>query len=398
VREINPRKVSVRAGVDISFRAFENAEKLVGIDVADEGELGICLKKRKFYGYNPIIIKEKSFSVSDDIELSGESAEMNSILFGGVNLLPRETKIIGNKSILKGVAEINYVYETENGGILCDERELPFSQILDIEGMDDEHELAIELSVSGFEFDPQYDAAGKARYMTVSVTADAVATVYEKQEGEIIEDAYGTKTGIAVKREGLTSVKCINREERRVPMTESVQAGNGVKRVLDATVVVFPPVKRREEGREFISSDASVTVMYVGEDDLIYSASRRVPVVCPIELCGNHTYEVSSCVRGRGYSVGANNEINVRFFIDFAICETEIESVSAITEITAAAEGEEGALRKSCISVIRLARECDVWSLAKEHRVTVEDICAANELSASEKIASGRMVLIPTHR
>ncbi len=398
VREINPRKVSVRANIDISYKAYEIAEKITYEGVKGGEEYGICSRNRAFYGYTPIIMKEKGFSISDDIELSGEGNEMSTILLEEVSVSPTETKIIGNKSILKGVAEIAYVYENEDGTVHCDERELPFSHILDIEGMEEDHDLGVELSVSGFEFDPQYDAAGKARYITVSITADALATVYEKSESKIIEDVYSTMYEMDVKRNGLTSVKCINKAEKRVPVTESVKTGNGVKRVLDMAVSVFPPLRRREEGREFISSDAAVSVMYIGEDDMIYSVSRRVPVVCPIELSENHTFEVSSHIRGRGYSVGTDNEINVRFFTDFDITETEEESVSGVCEMSVDTEKSRRGEKRPGITVKRVTDSCDAWALAKEYAAEVSEICVANGISDNDKISQGRMVLIPTRR
>ncbi len=398
VREVNPRKIAVRANIDISYRAFERAERTLCCGVKDGEEYGICTRKRELYGYSPIIMRDKSFSVSDDIELSGAAMEMSSILLGEASLSLNETKIIGNKSILKGIADISYVYETEDGAINCDEYELPFSQILDIDGMEETHDLEVELSVSGVDFDPQYDASGKARYMTVSITADAIAMVYEKYEDMVLDDVYSTKFGTDVKYNSLTSTRYITREEKRVPVTETVQTGSGVKKVLDVAVSVFQPVRRREAEREFISSDAQVTVMYIGEDDLVYSASRRIPIVCPLELSENHTYEASSKIRGRGYSVGAGNEINVRFFTDFDITETESQAVSAISEISVDTENLRQGERIPGVTVKRASRECDVWSLAKEHGATVEEICIANNISDSEYIAEGRMILIPKHR
>ena len=398
VREVNPRKIAVRANIDVSYRAYERAERTLCCDIADREEYGICTRSREIYGYSPIIIREKHFSVSDDIELSGEGMEMSSILLATATLVQNETKIIGNKSILKGIADINYVYETEDGSINCDEYELPFSQILDIEGMEETHDLEIQISVSGIDFDPQYDASGKARYMTVSITADALATVYEKYEDKVLDDVYSTKFEIDVKHGSLTSEKYINREEKRVPVTETVQTGSGVRKVLDVCVSAYPPVRRREEEREFVSSDVAITVMYIGEDDLVYSASRRVPVVCPMEISENHAYEVYSKIRGRGYSIGTGNEINVRFFTDFDITETEVVAVSAISEIFADTENLRQGERAPGITVKRAERECDIWSLAKEHGATVEEICIANNISDSDYITEGRMILIPKHR
>lgn len=397
VREVNPRKVYIRANIDISYRAFEREERILCCDVKNGNEYGVCTRHRDVYSYSPIIMREKNFSVSDDIELSGEATEMSNILIGEVALVTNETKIIGNKSIVKGVADVSYVYETESGAINSDEREIPFSQIIDIDGMDENHDLEVEVSVTGVDFDPQYDAAGKARYMTVSATAEAVATVYESSEERVVDDVYSTMCETDVKQYTLTSSKCVNKEQKRVPITECVQAGGGVKKVLDTSVSAFPPTRRREEDREILSSDVQISVMYIGEDDLVYNATRRVPVICPTELSENHTYEVVSNVRGKGYSIGAGNEINVRFFVDFDVTETEVMAVLAIAEISADTDKLRHGDKCPSVTVKRAERECDIWSLAKEHATSVQEICIANNISETERIPQGRMILIPRH-
>ncbi len=398
MREINPRKVSVRASVEISYRAYEASEQVICGGVIDGEKYGVCTRKCKVYSYRPIIIRDKSFSISDDIEFSGDETDMSSILLGEVSLLPTETKIIGNKSILKGIADVSYVYAAEDGSIHSDERELPFSQILDIEGMEDSHELEVELAVTGLDFDPQYDASGSARYMTVSITAEANAIVYEQTEADAVEDAYSTMYDFNIEKRNLPVAKYIEKFEKRVPVSETVETGSGVKRVLDVSASLFPPVKRRENESEVISSDAVISVMYIGEDDLVYNASRRIPVVCPIELSKDHSYEASSRIRGRGYSLGHDNEINVRFFADFDIVETEVGSASVVSAMSVDAEKSGDGRRTSSITIKRMPRECDVWSVAKEHSTTVGEIAVANGIPEEGCIPRGRMLLIPKHR
>ncbi len=398
VREINPRKVSVRASVEVSYRAYERAEEVICGGVIDADKYGVCTKARKVYGYRPIIIREKSFSISDDIEFSGDEMNLSTILLGEVSLTQTETKIIGNKSILKGVADVSYVYSTEDGMLHSDERELPFSHILDIDGMDDSHELCVELAVTGFDFDPQYDAAGNARYMTVSITGEATATVFEQSEQEAIEDAYSTMYGFEVERRSVPVSKYIDKFEKRAPVSESIETGNGIKRVLDVSVSLFAPVKRRENDNEILSSDAQIFVMYIGEDDLTYGASRRISVVCPMELSENHNYEASARVRGRSYSIGRDNEINVRFFVDFGITEVESQNAAIVSAMEVDTEKFTDRKARASITVKRINKGCDVWSLAKEHGTTIEEIASANGISEEGYIPCGKMLIIPKRR
>ncbi len=398
VREINPRKVSVRANVELSVCAYGENEISLCREVHGGDELGICTKKNTISIYQPVIIREKSFTVSDDIELSPAENSMSTILTSSVNLKPTDMKIIGNKTILKGNACVSYVYETEDGVPGCGEYELPFSQIIDVEGMDESNDLKISLSVSGFELEPQYDAAGKAHYMTASIAADASVLVFAEETVELVDDVYSTKLYLDVRRDTEKCSVLCQKPEKRVAVSESIEAGNSVRNVLDVSVSLLPPMRRRDEGGEVLTSDALITVMYIGEDDGVYSASRRTSVVCPMPLNPSHSYETSAAVSSKSCSIGASGEINVRFFTDFEMTETEEITVPVIAEISADPENLRDTDKAPSVIVKRMTRDCDIWSLAKEYCTTVEEIKLANDIADDITLSCGRMVLIPKKR
>ncbi len=398
VREINPRKISVRANVELSVCAYGEREFSFCRDVPDGDEYGICTKKSTVSMYHSQNFREKGFTVSDDIELSSAESGMSGLLTSSANLKVTDTKIIGNKTIVKGNAYITYVYENEDGSVGCGEYELPFSQIIDIEGLNEENDLKISLSVTGFELEPQYDASGKAHYMTASIAADASVLVLSRESAAIVDDVYSTKAEIDVRRSAEKFSSLCAKPEKRVAVTESIEAGTGVKSVIDVNVSLMPPSHRRDEGGEVLCSDAAITVMYIGEDDGIYNASRRSAVVCPMPLDSAHKYDARASVSSKSASIGASGEINVRFFTDFEMTETEEITVPVISEIFVDTENVRDADSAPSVIVKRLARECDIWSLAKEYRTTVGEIKLANAITDDVTLSCGRMVIIPKKR
>lgn len=398
VREINPRKVSVRANIELTYRAYDICDEEVCESIPEALKYGMQEKYKEIQNYKPIKICEKSFSVNDDIELSGKDTELSCILYGDVSLVPTEKKIIGNKAIVKGLCEVGYVYATEDGLLHNAEHELPFSQILDVDGMEDGHELEIMLTVSGYDFDVSYDASGKARYMTVSVTGDMGATVYEKSEMRTLSDAYSTSHNLDVKRRELSCSRFVKKIEKRVPHSETVQLEKGVKKVLYVSVNPQMPVRRRDAGGEIVSSDVVISVMYICEDDSLYGVTRRTNVLCPVEISENRNYEVSTAVRGKSYSQGNDKELNVRFFMDFDITETENEKCTVVCKIEAEDECTETKAKAPSICVMKISERSAVWDIAKEHFTSVSEICYANGMENTEYIEKGKTILIPKCR
>ena len=398
VREINPRKISVKIGVEVHTSIYNHNEITICSDVKTKDEYGICTRKNQVSAYCPMKIVSKTFVISDDIELTSEEEDMNEILTDNVALIVTDTKVIGNKAIIKGNASINYMYVHHNDAIDCGEYELPFSQIMDVEGMDTEDTLKINLAVAGFELEPQYDAAGKARYMTVNMTAEASVFVFSHDEMEMIDDVYSTKYELELKKEDIFETKLCEKTGKRVSVSETIGTGANIKRVLCIDIKMGEPIRRSEEGGEVLASDAVVTAMYVADDDSVYSATRRAAAVCPLALKKGKNYSSSVNVGTKSFSVGGGNEINVRFFVDFDITETEKINLVSISGICVDTERPVETRDRPRIIVKRLVYPCDVWSLAKEHLTTAEEIKLANGISDEIRLDEGRLVLIPQKR
>lgn len=398
VRELNPRKVAIQATVEVEMCAYELRETEICSGIQDGEKYGICTRTRNIGMYYPEFIREKSFTISDDIELGGDAVHMKEILFDRAEIYPTDTKIIGNKAILKGNTSVVCVYKTEDGSAESAEYELPFSQIIDIEGMRDEHDIKAELAVSGTEIEVSYDAAGDARYMTVNVMADACILACLSENAEIIDDVYSTKYEIETNASSEKYLRLCENTDKRVAVSETIETGVGIKQVLALDVSVMPPMRRREDGGEVLSNDAVISVMYKGDDDGVYSASRKMSIVCPLALHEDHDYSSNVIIRGKTSSVGANNEINVRFFADYDICETETEKVCAVLGVTVDEDKERSAENTASISVMRLTKDTELWELAKKYTTTVEEISEANELSDAVSVAAGKMILIPKSR
>ena len=88
----------------------------------------------------------------------------------------------------------------------------------------------------------------------------------------------------------------------------------------------------------------------------------------------------------------------MRFFADFDITETEQISVVSISEISVDAEHSMEMKDRPGVVVKRLMSDCDVWSLAKEHFTTEEEIKLANGIFDETELQAGRLVLIPQKR
>ncbi len=77
---------------------------------------------------------EKDFTFSEEMNLSPGREGAAEILTSRVHSYVTETKIVGSKLLFKGVFTVSLLYRTGGGRCCAASGELPFSQIMEVEG------------------------------------------------------------------------------------------------------------------------------------------------------------------------------------------------------------------------------------------------------------------------
>ncbi len=393
-REINPRKVTVRANIAICAKTYRETTLKFPECVGDEG-VGIECKTERVTPFVPIAIKKKNIHIGEDIELSAAMPEFSSVL--RYDVLPKtvDTKTIGTKAVVKGAACLTCVYLTKDGEIARFTREIPFSQILEIDELHDDCQAEIRLHTGEVKLEPQYDMSGDVHYLALSLPIRVCAIVWTEREFEVIDDLYSIHNGLNVQHEMQKMTACAARQQKSVTVIESIPCEMQADKILDVSVYMEPTRNRREEGECALVNRLQVSVIYMAKDGSLCNAMRRVDAVCPISERG-HEYRAASSLGEVNCVIEPMNEISVKICVDYSIDELERSEISVPSHIELLNDANQAKDGPSV--VVRMIQSGEtLWKLAKEYRTTVEDIMIANSLENDELIA-GDMILIPKKR
>ena len=162
VRMLNPRKVFTRVNVELTLTPYVPASLSVCSGVKEQEAYKIeTLCEKKDIGIIRAI-REKDFTFSDEVLLSGTKEPIQELLRTKCALRVTDCKSIGNKIVLKGVARLDAIYLDESGNLASMSSELPFSQILD--GLaEEEGETTVRVAAPDRRGDPcrQRERAGQ---------------------------------------------------------------------------------------------------------------------------------------------------------------------------------------------------------------------------------------------
>lgn len=393
-RAVNPRKVLVRAEASVDVTVFSPRGEKVCSQVLNAAEENVeqLIETREVY--LTACVQEKPFQFSDNVTLSAGKPAAVELLKSRVELRRGESKIIGNKLILKGTAEVALLYRGEDNGVYSSGGEMPFSQIMEVSGVAEEDECELVLALTGAEFSLSLEDDGR----TVSVELEAVAqaVIRESRSLQVLTDAYSTSNPIDVDWETCPVDARVDRGGRSQSVREVWETPAPAREITDCRVAVGQVTQSREGERLVLTAQAEVQILYNSEEGQPFVLHQTVSIPCALELP-----EGCRCFCRCGgaadlYSAPTAGGIEVRFTLDFHYCAVSRQQLTALSGLRPGEPAEDGEPRPSLV-LRMLEQEERLWDVAKTYGTTIADIISANELEG-EAAAMGRLLLIPRRR
>lgn len=402
-RAVNPRKVQVTICVQLDASIYTGADWGICEDIADAKENSVQMLKSVECAYIPVAVRDKAFTVVDEVEVPGSRPPIVDILKTDVRLLTQEVKPIGNKLVFKGAALMKILYMGPPTTHAADEialleQEVPFSQIIEMEGMEDDCDCTVDVQLSGLDLDLRAGLSGESRILGVSLQMDAQAISSVKRKMEAVVDVYSTAYDLMPEFRSYQITHLLDKSVRRQNVRESCETGQPVATVVDAQVVLWPVSQKQEDRYIELVTDAVVKVVYLADDQQFYSLSRHIPVSLQWETDGTPNCKADAVLGSEVLATGTHDGIEIRFAVDFCATLSQMSQFNAIGSVSLDAQAPKDNSNRPSVVLRRCGSGESLWSIAKKHNTTCADIVTANQLQDEEGLCEGRMLLIPRRR
>lgn len=388
-RALNPRKVLVRADIGVEIRVYHPDERVLCRGITCEGG-GVQQLTAACSDYITAAVQEKEFAFSDELRLSAGPVGAAELLGARVQAWCGESKVIGNKLIFKGEADLQVLYQVEDE--VCSGRfPMPFSQIMEISNAGEGADCTLDLCVTELEC----TLSGEdMRTMNAAVKLLAQAAVRDCVALELLQDAYSTGCEMAVEQEICSFVRLLEQSARPQSVRELLETDTLVKSVVDARLTVCEVKQSRQADQLVIQGDLRLNVLYLDDKEEVQTLNRLLSVGARLDLPAQSRCQFRCTCPGEVFAAPAAGGIEVRFTVEFHCLITAEQRLPCIT---AARIGEprEGQADGRPSVVLRLTQPGEVlWDIAKTYATTREQILQANQLEG-EELPSGQMLLIP---
>ena len=341
-------------------------------------------------------IAEKDFTFTEEMNLSpgreGAAELLNSQICSSVT----ESKIVGSKLIFKGVFSVSLLYRSVDGKYYTTASELPFSQIMEVEGAAEGCIPSLRLQMTGTDLQIDGDDA-EGRQIAVTLYLHAIALLREEREITLLNDLYSTSYETAYEAAPLSITGFYETFTRRHTVREVLEIGVVADSILSLSASCGAVSVSREGETSVLRTEANVRALYLDEGGVPLVAERsfditsqlELPEDCKVSACAVCPEEIQGSLGDRG--------IEVRFPVDF-----RAEAVSRLKRVCINSAKLDTESTKETVGTPSLVLRClgkqeSAWDLAKKYNTTIAMILAANQLEDGE-IPREKLLLIPRKR
>ena len=223
---------------------------------------------------------------------------------------------MGSKLLFKGIFTVSLLYRTADGRCCTSSGELPFSQIMEVEGVPEGAEPTVQLQLTGA--DLQVDGAdAEGREIAVTLYLHATALVRQTQEVSILSDLYSTAYDLTYDAAPL-ELTCLREQlARRQSVREVLEIGVVADSILALSVTCGPVAVSREGESTVLRTGADLRALYLDEGGVPLVAERTIDVSCQLELPEDCRVTARAACRAEIQGSLTDRGIEVRFPVDF---------------------------------------------------------------------------------
>ena len=394
-RVLTARKLDLHGAVTLHVRAAQR--RALSILTGAEGG-GVKLRRQELPFTTTTGVMEKYITINEELELAESDRSIRCILRSEGCVQDSECKAVSNRVVLKGDLKVCAVYCTDMPRTLGRiEQSIPFSQILDVDGVDEDSVCEASFEVTSLEMHPRTGLDGECKTVNLSAAVLATITVTKDVLVPGIEDCYSTRFEMTVEKSMISGQRRIDSFQESYRCKKTIELPVEAEQVLDCWCDGMVDSVRIQDGT--LQLDGRVVVCLLATDSdggIIY---HEKPVETQYQRATPHsdreiacepvlTVRSVRCTLGGPASAEAEVELSVRGDV--------FEQVGAPLVCSMEPDESKPKAAPDSALVIYFAGEGErLWDIAKRYNTDADSVALSNDLQDGV-LHKKTMLLIPS--
>lgn len=391
-RATGARRLDVHGAFSVKLKVTAATGLDVLRDVDGEGLQKQC---RTLVCSVPASSADKSFTVSEVLDLGSGKPNAEVLIRGDVVPVLTDCKIVMNKVVLKGCLYLNHLYAGDvTAGVMEPvEHTIPFSQIVDVEGIEEDWQCDVDLQIASGDTHISVNQNGEGTMLSVSVKLMAHILCTRSEEATLLTDAYSTRCPLhlesrTVETEELLGIHRDTETLREVFDLPPDDIAEVVDLWGDATVVST----RFEEGKATVDGRLMVYLLTKDSNGCVSYYERPVNLLLDY-TCEGDRLDATLCVTRIEYIVNPQKQIELKAELAVTRRCYRTNRCTAVCNVTAD-DNEAFPPERAALKIYYANAGESLWEIAKACHTSMDEVMKENDLTC-DCLEEDAMLLVP---
>lgn len=396
-RALSPRRLDIHGAFSVCVSVYaKGGQEYCGSIEGDD------IQQRKHTEQISCLcgIGQQQFSVSEVLDIGQGKGSPESILRSELSVNADSAKAISDKVMLKGdvILRILYITDIETGAQDTMTFNVPFSQVIDVQGITEISQNDITVEVLNYDVSLKSEYDESSTLVTLDAKLCATVLAYEERNVDVIDDAYSTAYELELVTKQSKFTRLAGMIDTDFSVRDEVTAGdNIIGKIIDVWCDGINSISSYDGNTMTSKGKINCCIFALDNDGVPFYIERplefNINPNVPVGLSEISTKTEMYC-KMLNFRITGDKTIEIKADVKMKGTVFENRFCHTVT----GAEGNEDKKRtkdKNAALTLYYADEGEnLWSIARLYCTSVEAIKLENELT-DDIIQAHSMILIP---
>ena len=396
-RALTPRRLDIHGAfsVCVSIYAKSQQDYCTSINAPDvqqkkHSELISCLSG----------IGQQQFSISEVLDIGQGKGLPESILRSEFSIDIESAKALSDKVMLKGEAILHLLYITdiETGSQDTMTFNIPYTQVIDVQGISDISQNDIKLEVMNYDVSLKSEYDESSTLVTLDAKICATVFAYNEKNIDVIDDAYSTEYELELTEKNCRFSHISPMPDSDFSVKQEVKTGdNGITKIIDTWCDSINSICTNDGNSLSAKGKINCCILALDKDSIPFYAERPLEFAFKPDFpqsSGDVSADIDILCKSLSFRITGDNTVELKADLKIKGFITESKTNRCI--ISASADEEKPRVKdKNAALTLYYTDEGEaLWNIAEKYCTSVEAIQIENELT-DDIIQAHSMILIP---
>jgi nucleoid-associated protein YgaU len=399
---LNSRKVNTKVIISLSGKVENEFEQSIVKDF--DGVEGMQILRSAASVNSYIGHSQVGCPVLETLEIPAGKPAIREILRNDIKITGKDYKLTEDKVVAKGELNIStlYIGDDESGSIQFMEHEIPFTQFLDLPGIDEDSICEVDFDIADAAFTAEEDSDGELRQLKSEVMLNIFAEGSGHKEIELIEDAYSPASRMNIEKEPFNIEEFVSETKSQLILKETTEIGEDSPDISEVFNVLSKPSLSEckiSDDHAAIEGVMVVKILYIvnNAEQPVFCCSREIPFKHSMDIKGLRAgmdCNIDMNIENSSYSMASSKEVEIRFVVGVTAKVTSQVSIPTIVRVTEVPLDDKRMMSLPSITIYFAQSGDTLWKIAKRYYTTIDEIKRVNS-TAAETLNPGDQIIIP---